>query len=145
MASHFIAALGIPALGKTKQRLRGPMTDNNNESEGGDEYDEDLDVETSMEAEASADDVQAVLAASMADFEAGDVIGKVMAFIAQIRACGEDTRDYLKALTVSSGCPTWELKLWVRTRWGSLSDCFRVVLGMREVCGKHSVVLHFIN
>ena len=112
MACHFIAALGIPGLGKTKRRLQGSKTGDGDKSKGddksedGDEYNEDLDVETSMEAEAEADDVEAVLAASEADFEAGDVVGKILAFIAQLRACSEDTRDYLKARTVSSGCPT---------------------------------------
>jgi hypothetical protein len=45
----------------------------------------------SMEIEASADDVEAMQEALMTEFDAGDVIGKLMAFIAQIRVCGEET------------------------------------------------------
>ena len=42
--------------------------------EAGDDEDE-LDVDTSMEMEASADDVEALREASLTDFEPGDVVG----------------------------------------------------------------------
>jgi hypothetical protein len=87
-----------------------------------------------MEVEPSVDDVDALCEASLTNFNAGDVVGKLMALIAQLRACGEDTRDYLKKLGKMQGCPEWEIKLWIRTRWGSLSDCFRVVLTLQKVC-----------
>lgn len=125
MASHFVAALGIPSLQKSRHHVHGTNI--------GDEYDEELDVETNTNIEVSEDDVEAVRAASITDFNPGDVVGKLMAFIAQLRMCGEDTRDYLKELAVANNCPSWEIKLWVRTRWGSLSDCFRTVLAIRKV------------
>ena len=123
-ACRFVVALNIPAVQKAKQQVHGEEID---------EYDEDLDVDTCLEVEASADDVEAIQAASVTDFDAGDVVGKLMAFISQQRLCGEDTCNYLKELAVGNGCPPWEIKLWVRSRWGSLSDCFRTVLAIRKV------------
>lgn len=114
-----------PSLQKSRHHVHGTNI--------GDEYDEELDVETNTNIEASEDDVEAVRAASITDFNPGDVVGKLMAFIAQLRMCGEDTRDYLKELAVANNCPPWEIKLWVRTRWGSLRDCFRTVLAIRKV------------
>jgi hypothetical protein len=98
------------------------------------EFEESLNVDISMEVEASPDDAEAMLVVFDNTFEAGDVVGKLMAFIAQLRACSDDVREYLSQLATSLGCLPWEIKLWVRTRWGSLSDCFRTVLGIQKVC-----------
>ncbi|KAJ3492900.1 hypothetical protein NLJ89_g11143 [Agrocybe chaxingu] len=106
---------------------------------GDDEEDievEDFDVDISMDVEATADDVEAILASSVTDFDAGDVVGKLMAFLNQVRMSSEGTRDILKECCHSAGCKSLELKLWVRTRWGSLSDCFEVTLGGADAfCG----------
>src|SRR5712691_10309160 len=99
-----------------------------------DEFDEGFDIDTNMEIEASADDTEAMHAAFDVTFEAGDVVGKLMAFIAQIRSCSDDTQEYLMRIAISLDCPSWEIKLWVRTRWGSLSDCFHTVLAIQKVC-----------
>jgi hypothetical protein len=130
MACHFITALNVPGLGRTKARLRASSSA---QEELG-EFDESLNIDISMEIEASADDVDTMRTAYDVTFEAGDVVGKLMAFIAQIRSCSYDTREYLMQIAVSLGCPSWEIKLWVRTRWGSLSDCFRTVLAIQKVC-----------
>ena len=87
-----------------------------------------------MEVEASADDVDALHNASLTNFNAGDVVCKLMALIAQLCACGVDTRDYLKKFGKMQGFPEWEIKLWIQTCWGSLSDCFDVVLMLQKVC-----------
>jgi hypothetical protein len=150
MASHFVKKLNIRGVHSTNHKLSSRSvtcpaapaevedhsTNDLNEEVGdaGDEFDEEFDVETCMEVEATADEVDAILAASATDFVAGDIIGKLMAFIAQIRSCSEATREYLHDLCISNGCSSWEIKLWVRTRWGSLSDCFRVVLSIKLVC-----------
>ena len=126
MASHFIAALKVPAIRSAHARAHAA-------GDEGDDPNEHLDVDTSMEVEASETDTEAIREASVTDFDAGDVVGKVLAFVAQIRACGEDTRNYLKDLSFSHGCPTLEIKLWVRSRWGSLSDCFSVIHAQRKV------------
>ena len=99
-----------------------------------DEYGKDFNVEMCMEAEASPTEADAILKAYSTDFVVGDTVGKLMAFILQIQASSEVTRVYLCELCQSNNCPTWEIKLWIRTHWGSLSDCFCVVLGVQRVC-----------
>ena len=58
MASHFVAALGIPSLQNSRHQVHGTNI--------GDEYDKELDVETNTDVEASEDDVEAVRAAARA-------------------------------------------------------------------------------
>ena len=87
-----------------------------------------------MEVEASKDDEDVMREASVTDFDAGDVVGKLMAFIPQLRSYSEGTQTYLMEISVLNGCVPWHIKLWIRTRWGSLSDCFQTVLAIRKVC-----------
>jgi hypothetical protein len=126
MASHFIAAIKIPSLRKTKGVLHNAQdgTDDVNDDE------DENDVDTSMDVEAMGDEA----AVKDTSFQPGDVIGKIMAFISQLRLSGENIRDYLKKICISRGCPPLEIKIWVRNRWGSLSDCFRVILSQQKVC-----------
>jgi hypothetical protein len=56
MASHFVSALWSSSLRKTKQQIHGA---DNDDCEV-DEYDEEYDIETSMEIEASENDVDAI-------------------------------------------------------------------------------------
>jgi len=77
MACHFVHGLGIPSAKVIKYKLHG----NNKEL---DKFDEEFDIDTSLDVEASADDVDAMLEAEIMDFEAGDVIDKVMAFVNQV-------------------------------------------------------------
>ena len=137
MACHFIKALNITPLARVKQHLHGKGKGKETEADEADaeasDLDDELDIDTNTEVEASADDVDALREASETDFEPGDVVGKMMAFIAQLRSSGEDTRDYLKKLGDMQGCQRLEIKLWIRTRWGSLSDCFRVTLALQKV------------
>jgi len=132
MACHFVKALNIPGLQKARQQVHDTATHDN--SEGVNEYDENLIVDVFMETEALPNNAADVLEASITDFEAGDIVGKLMAFLGQLHMCGEDMRDYLKQLQVSNKCPPLEVKLWIRTCWGHLSDCFQTVLTIRKVC-----------
>ena len=135
MAAHFIKKLNIQGLQSTKCALsHNYSTTLQNRDNLDDEYGKDFDVETCMEAEASPTEAEAILGAYSTDFVAGDTVGKLMAFISQIRASSEVTWDYLCELCQSNNCPTWEIKLWIHTRWGSLSDCFCVVLGLQYIC-----------
>ena len=136
-ACHFVHALGILAIFNARQCAQQGGEDED------DEDDEKFDVDSSMEVEASKDDPDAIRELSITDFDAGDVVGKLMAFVSQLRLCGEDTRDYLKRLALSNGAPDWEIKLWVRTRWGSLSDCFKTVLAIRKVHNSRSLCFMF--
>ena len=154
MATHFIKALGVPLLRMSKAQIHhdaGTMDVDDGEL---DKFNEEFDVDTCMEVELSADDVNAIQALTTTDFnagnvnsiqalmtalmttdfDAGDVVGKLMAFLSQLRAYGEDVRDFLKQISISMNCPSWDIKLWIRTRWGSLSDCFVVVLAQQKVC-----------
>jgi hypothetical protein len=128
-AHHFVNGVGIPSSRAIKQKIHTTA----NDFYGIDEFDENIDVNISAEIEASAEDVDAMLDATVTDFAVGDVVGKLMAFVAQLRLSSEDTRDFLLQLCAKNNCPTWEIRLWVRTRWGSLSDCFRVVLAQQKV------------
>ena len=114
MATHFIKALGIFSLSKTKQQI-------------------DFDVDVSMDIEALTDDAEAIQMSMVTDFDAGNVVRKLMAFIAQLWQCSEDTRKYLECLAVSYNCPLLKIKIWVHTQWDSLSDCFCVVLVLEKV------------
>ena len=143
MACHFIKVLNIPSLACVKQQLHGKRKEVEvDEAEvSNSEGDDELDIDTNMEVEASADDADALHEASATDFEPGDVVGKMMAFITQLHFCGEDTRDYLKKLGDMQGCPQLEIKLWIQTQWGSLSDCFCVTLALQKV----QTMLFFIS
>ena len=148
MACHFVKALKITPLARIKQQLHGKKakgkeakedsearkTDEEveNEAEASDD-DEEMDIDTSMEVEPSADDIDALHEASMTDFKPGDVVGKLMAFVSQLRSCGEDTRDYLKKLGDAQGLPDWEIRLGIWTHWASLNDCFHVALAIQKV------------
>ena len=144
MASHFVSALGITSLNKMKKKLHSSnghtkhtaseTTSGVSESEEVDEFAEEFDdVDMSMDTKASAEDTEAMQEALLTTFDAGDVVGKLMAFIAQLRSSSEVTREYLSQICTSLGYSPLEIKLWVRTRWGSLSDCFETVLTLQKV------------
>ena len=51
---------------------------------------DEFDVNMSMEVEVSVDDAEAIEVAFITDFDAGNVVGKLMAFVSQLQLCGED-------------------------------------------------------
>ena len=126
MASHFVSALNISRLRDTQKWIHVAVDEAPGTSDREDLEDEEdnFDVDTNMEVEALRDDEDAMREASVTDFDAGDVIGKLMAFITQLRSCSEGVQNYLMELSVLNGCVPWHIKLWVQTCWGSLSDCF---------------------
>ena len=74
---------------------------------------EDFNINTNMEVEASGDDEDATQEASITEFDAGDVVGKLMAFIAQLHSRNEGMQDYLTDLSISNGCVAWHIELWI--------------------------------
>ena len=126
-----IVNVDLVSLQSTKCTLLHSLTMLQSGDDLDDEYGENFDVETCMEAEAGPTQADAILEAYSTDFIAVDAVGKLMAFISQIQASGEVTQDYLHELCNSNNCPAWEIKLWIHTHWGSLSDCFHVVLGVQ--------------
>lgn len=70
---------------------------------------------------------------SVGDFEPGDVVGKALGFVTQVRK-SSDARAYLRSLCEKEdGVPAIELATWVRTRWASLYHFFGVMLQLRLV------------
>ena len=150
-AYHFIQALGIPSMAKVKgkisqrkgkKREESNRDDNEDDNEdvaekgeepnGDDDDDDDLDVSTAIEAD--ADDLEAMAAITIVDYEPGDTLRKLMAFVNQLRMSSELTRDYLGRMCVMQNVKPIELLLWIRTRWGSLTHCLEATLSIQKVC-----------
>jgi hypothetical protein len=135
-AYHFLKALHIPSLTTTKWKIHrtkgGGEVDNDNDSDNDDNDDNDFDV--SLEIEASADDVAAMLLTTVVDFEPGDVLGKLLGFVNQVRMSSEGVRDYLEHSCVVHKITPLQLRLWVRVRWGSMSHCLESTLAIQKVC-----------
>src|ERR1700678_4089238 len=103
-ATHFIQGLNIPSSSKSTRAIHGNnagVEDNNSsygdtsdEEDNTDEYNE-FDIDVNMEIEATPDDVKAMLGTTITNFEARDVVSKLMAFMNQLRALSEPTCDFL--------------------------------------------------
>jgi hypothetical protein len=124
-AYHFINALGISSLSRKRKQKQGAEDD---------EEDDEGDIDVSMDIEASADDVEAMAGTMVVDFELGDTVGKLLAFVNQVRVSSEGIREYLAHCCRLQDVKPIELLLWVRSRWGSLSHCLEVVLLVQKVC-----------
>ena len=99
----------------------------------GKQEDNNADIDVSMDIDASADEPEIMQSTTIVDFDIGDAIGKLLAFVNQVRMSSEGVREYLvNACSVHSVKPI-EPRLWVCTRWGSLSDCLEVTLSVRKV------------
>jgi hypothetical protein len=135
-AAAFIKALGIGPLLKAKAAIRkSRVTDDDagDEDEDGDGDGDDIDIDISMEIDATADDVEAMDGTMVVDFTPGDTIGKALAFVNQMRLSCEGTRDYLDEILAAKNLSPLELRLWVRTRWGSMSNFLEVLLRIQKV------------
>ena len=146
-AYHFIRALGVPSMAKIKRKVsrrsgdaenRTEDDNDNGEDEDKDKDDEDddddTDIDVSMAIEADADDAEAMAATTIVDYDPGDTLGKLMAFVNQLRMSSEEVRDYLfRTCTIQNVKPI-EILLWIRTRWGSLSHCLESTLSIQKVC-----------
>ncbi|SJL09147.1 uncharacterized protein ARMOST_12523 [Armillaria ostoyae] len=90
MGGHFIIALQIPALMKMKRCIHQCQDDD--EPSDLEHLHPDfatLEVDVSMDVQAGPQDAAAKVAAGATDFEPGDVVGKILAFVAQVH--GGDT------------------------------------------------------
>jgi hypothetical protein len=141
-AYHFIKALGAPSFRTAKRKHRTTTHESiDDEDDDGwshwsdreDVDDDDEDINTSMDVDASSNDVDAMLATTTVDYDPGDTLGKVMAFVNQVRMSSEGVREYLHHACNLRGVKPIELRLWVRTRWGSLSNCLESVLVVQKV------------
>lgn len=123
-AYHFIKALHIPSLTKKNRSLQAV---DDSDSEGED------DIDVSVEIEASSDDVAAMALTTDTNFEPGDVLGKLLAFVNQVRMSSEGVRAYLDHVCAVHQLKAIKLQLWVRTRWGSMSHCLETTLAIQKV------------
>jgi hypothetical protein len=144
-AYHFIRALGVPSMAKTKGKLskgkgrnreesNNEVPDNDEEMNGDEDGDEEEDVDVSTAVEADADDLEAMAAINVVDYDPGDTLGKLMAFVNQLRMSSELTREYLIRMCILQDVKPIELLLWIQTRWGSLTHCLEAMLSVQKVC-----------
>jgi hypothetical protein len=122
--------------GKEKAESNDDDDEDNNEREG-EEPNEDTDeedVDVSMAIEADADDLEAMAAITVTEYDPGDILGKLMAFVNQLRMSSELTREYLVRMCIMQNVKAIELLLWIRTRWGSLTHCLEATLSIQMVC-----------
>jgi len=138
-AYHFIRALGVPSLTNIKRKISRKKGEVDNErepdddDEDDDDDDDDADIDTSMAIEADAEDVEAMAAITIVDYDPGDTLGKLMAFVNQLRMSSEVVRDYLFRTCVLQNIKPLELLLWIRTCWGSLTHCLESTLSVQKV------------
>ena len=105
MASYFVLALNISRLRVSWKHIHGTA----------DDIEDNFNIDTSMEVEASWDDKSVMCEASFTNFNAGNDVGKLMASVTQLHLCSESTQDCLMELSVSNGCVAWHIKLWIWT------------------------------
>ena len=86
-----------------------------------------------MDIDASADDTDAMIGTTVTSYDPGDTLGKLLAFVNQVRMSSEGVREYLARACVLQSIKPIELRLWVRTRWGSLSHCLESMLEVQKV------------
>ncbi|KAK7437565.1 hypothetical protein VKT23_018463 [Stygiomarasmius scandens] len=123
LPSHFCQALQIPSIRDIVRRLH------NQECEELFDFDDDIDF--SQEEEPDDDNDEAVEQAMSTEWTPGDIVGKLLAFVAQIRQC-DAAMDYLDSLCMSHCGRSLQVATWVRTRWGSLAKCFDRMIELRE-------------
>jgi hypothetical protein len=123
-AYHFIKELGVLSTRKGKHKAKTlvnnkednvvltEMAGNDVES---DYSDDSADIYTSMDIEASADDAEAMKATTIVDFNPGDILGKLLAFINQVHMSSEGVQEFLAQICGMHGIKPIELCLWVRT------------------------------
>ena len=129
-AYHFIKTLHIPSFSKTKHTLQA-VTEEENDDKPDDGDNDDIDIST--EIEASSDDAATMALITVTNFEPGDVLGKLLAFINQVHMSSEGVCAYLDHVCAVHQLKPIKLRLWVRTRWGSMSRCLEATLAIQKI------------
>ena len=127
---HFIKTLHIPSFTKKTRTLQAAEEENDDQPEADNEDD---DIDMSNDIEASSNDVAAMASTALTDFEPGDVLGKVLAFVNQVRMSSEGVCAYLEHVCAVNQLKPTKLRLWVRTRWGSMRQCLESTLAIQKV------------
>ena len=92
--------------------------------------DEDFDIELAAVTTDNSDDL---------DFAPSDLLGKVLAFVNQVRASPQ-ARSYFLKLCKDENLPELQLLKWVRTHWASLHDLITRLLDVRTACNKFTLL-----
>ncbi|KAF5347190.1 hypothetical protein D9758_011073 [Tetrapyrgos nigripes] len=124
MPSHFIQALQVPSIMAIGQCLH-----DSEQEELFDDFDNDIDP--SQEEEPDDDDDEAVELATSTEWTPGDIVGKILAFVAQVQQC-DAAMGYLESLCEKNCGKPLQVATWVRTRWGSLAKCFDRMLEIKQ-------------
>ena len=109
-AYHFIKAFGIPSSMNSKQKLTQKTSD-----ESHNDSDDEGDINVSMDIDASADDRDAMMGTSITSYDPGDMLGKLLALVNQVRMSSEGVHKYLARACVLQDINPIELRLWVRS------------------------------
>jgi hypothetical protein len=136
-AYHFVHALGVPSMTKIKRKVsqrEGEVENTGEPDDNGNDDNDEADIDVSLAIEADADDPEAMAAITTVDYDPGDTLGKLMAFVNQLRMSSEVTREYLFRTCIMQNVKPIELLLWIRTRWGSLTHCLESTLSIQKVC-----------
>jgi hypothetical protein len=92
--------------------------------------DENNDINMSTNIQASSGDVAEMVSTAMTNFEPGDVLGKLLAFVNQVRMLSKGVRAYLNHIRAVHQLKPIKLCLWVWTRWESMSQCLELTLAI---------------
>jgi hypothetical protein len=135
-AFHFIKALSIPSRTKAKGKraqiaVEDDAADDDAERDVIDDNEGDIDISTDIDA--SADSAEDMAETLVVDFQPGDTLGKLIAFVNQVRISSEGVREYLAHACRTHNVKAIELRLWVRSRWGSLTHCLTATLEVQKV------------
>ena len=118
-AYSFIKALGIPSLTTVKRKISQTVAnsdaerDSETDDDSLDDEDNEADIDVSMEIEANPDDAEAMAATTVVDYDPGDTLGKLMAFVNQVRMSSEGVREYLIQCCIMHRLNPIELLLWI--------------------------------
>ena len=123
---HFIKSLHISLFTKTKRTAAEDENDDQPE-------DSDDDINMSTNIEALSGDVAAMVSTAMTNFEPGDVLGKLLAFVNQVRMSSKGVCAYLNHVCAVHHLKPIKLHLWVQTRWESMSHCLELTLAIEKV------------
>ena len=105
-----------------------PAADDTNEDDYTFEEKEEVDT-----AENTTDD------AADTEFDPADLLGKILAFVNQVRSSPQ-ARAYFHKLCQDENLPPLQLLKWVRTRWASLYDLINRLLDVRAACNKFTLL-----
>jgi len=136
-AYHFIKALGVLSLMKTKRKLTqkaGAKDDKGVgvEDDEADDEDEAI-IDVSMDIEASADDAEAMAATTVVDYDSGDTLGKLLALVNQVQMSSNGVREFL-----AHACNLHSIKpIELLLGFGHGGEVFLTVLRQHLMCKRY--------